>query len=147
MFRVGWRKSLKGSTTLAINVINVLTLCVEQVFFLFELLLVFGEKKKTVWRLANLFSHPQLIPEVKLLPHKLRHQVKDDTKYLLLIINTNVAMLVLQARITISWYSILLLHFNRSVIHSVYPQTQHTVFWVVQPNTTNQRPAILFVCH
>ena len=66
------------------NVIIVLTLCVEQGFFLFELLLFFWREKNRLWQLANLFSHPQLIPEVKLLPHKLWHYVKDDAMYLLL---------------------------------------------------------------
>ena len=57
-----------------INIINVLTLYVGQ-GFLFEILFSEKEKKKKksdwLWRLAILFSDPQLIPDVKLLLHKI----------------------------------------------------------------------------
>ena len=61
------------------NPININVLCAGQKF-LFEINCCFwwGKKKETkqkktdlLWRLASLFSDPQLIPDVKLLPHKI----------------------------------------------------------------------------
>ena len=55
-----------------INIIKVLTLCVwNKGFLLFETTFVYGKQTDCLWRLANLFSDPQLIPDVKRLPHKI----------------------------------------------------------------------------